>query len=151
MAVTARYVHTNLTARDARRLAMFYQDVFGCVPVVTGQVYSGEWVDRITGIAGAEIDVTHLRLPGDEPGPTLEIIQYNQPKEGQRPAANRPGWGHIAFAVEDVEAALQAVRAAGGSNVGEIISDDLPGRGRLTAVYATDPEGNVVEMQHWAK
>ena len=28
----ARYAHTNLIARDWRRLVDFYQTVFGCVP-----------------------------------------------------------------------------------------------------------------------
>jgi predicted enzyme related to lactoylglutathione lyase len=28
-----RYVHTNLIARDWRKLAAFYQLVFGCLPV----------------------------------------------------------------------------------------------------------------------
>jgi len=29
----ARYVHTNLVARDWRKLAAFYQDLFGCAPL----------------------------------------------------------------------------------------------------------------------
>lgn len=35
MVLHARYVHTNLTARDGAKLAAFYPTVFGCVPVVT--------------------------------------------------------------------------------------------------------------------
>ena len=33
MIAGARYVHTNLIARDWRRLAAFYESVLGCVPV----------------------------------------------------------------------------------------------------------------------
>jgi catechol 2,3-dioxygenase-like lactoylglutathione lyase family enzyme len=152
--IPARYVHTNLAARDAARLSAFYQDAFGCVPVVAGQVYSGAWVDALTGLAGAEINVTHLRLPGapgaEADGPTLEIIQYNQPREGQPPATSRPGWGHIAFAVEDVAAARAAVLRAGGAPVGEVVTASLPGRGTITVAYVADPEGNIVELQRWA-
>jgi len=40
--VPARYVHTNLIAWDWKRLAAFYQDVFGCVPVPPERDLSGE-------------------------------------------------------------------------------------------------------------
>ena len=32
MPIPCKYVHTNIVARDWRRLAVFYQDVFGCTP-----------------------------------------------------------------------------------------------------------------------
>jgi catechol 2,3-dioxygenase-like lactoylglutathione lyase family enzyme len=150
MTIHARYVHTNLIARDFQKLVDFYQNVFGCEPVVSDRTASGEWLDQLTGLCDAEIRITHLGLPGHDAGPTLEIIQYNQPGDAQPPAPNRPGFGHIAFAVTDVAAALQAVIAAGGGSVGEIASADLPGRGHLTAVYATDPEGNIIELQRWS-
>ncbi|MDY0041683.1 MAG: VOC family protein, partial [Desulforhabdus sp.] len=64
---------------------------------------------------------------------------------------NRPGFAHIAFAVEDVAAALDAVKAAGGGAIGEIASLEIPGAGIVTIVYATDPEGNIIELQTWSK
>ena len=41
MTITARYVHTNLIARDWRVLARFYQEVLGCVPVPPERDLSG--------------------------------------------------------------------------------------------------------------
>ncbi|MEE8389679.1 MAG: VOC family protein, partial [Anaerolineae bacterium] len=105
-----------------------------------------------TGIPGAKIQGVHLRLPGyDERGPTLEIFQYNNQQEPQETAINRPGFAHIAFAVDDVQAARDAVVAAGGRVVGEVVSVDVPGAGTVTFIYATDPEGNIVELQHWSR
>lgn len=151
MTMQARYAHTNLIARDWLRLVEFYQQVFGCIPVIAGRTLSGGWLDDLSGVPEAEIHVVHLRLPGHgEAGPTLEIIQYNRPLEAQPAAPNRPGFGHIAFAVEDVAAAHAAVVAAGGGSVGALVSADIPGRGSLTIVYATDPEGNIVELQRWS-
>ena len=147
----AKYVHTNLIAQNCRKIAAFYQQAFGCTIVVAESVLSGRWLDQVSGVPGAEIHLIHLRLPGcGDTGPTLEIIQYNRHERSQPTAANRPGFGHIAFAVEDVQVAQAAVMAAGGGNVGEIVSADLPGRGHLTVIYATDPEGNIIELQHWA-
>jgi predicted enzyme related to lactoylglutathione lyase len=97
----------------------------------------------------------HLRLPGyGEHGPTLEIFQYDEilgrGDHGSAPAANRAGLGHLAFAVEDVPAACQAVLAAGGGMLGEIVSVEVAGAGWITFAYATDPEGNLIELQRWS-
>jgi len=149
MIVHARFVHTNIVAQDWRRLAGFYQQVFGCTPVPPERNLSGQWLEDATGIPGAEIQGIHLRLPGyGDNGPTLEILQYNDQREKQETAPNRPGFAHIAFAVDDIEAARDAVIAAGGGIVGKLVSVDIPGAGRITFVYVTDPEGNILELQH---
>jgi predicted enzyme related to lactoylglutathione lyase len=145
-----RYVHTNLVAHDWRRLAAFYERVFGCVPVPPQRSMRGAWLDRGSGLDGAGLEGMHLRLPGSgDDGPTLEIYTYQPLAEGSPPAINRPGFGHIAFAVEDVAAALAEVVAAGGRALGEVTRTDVPGRGALTFVYAADPEGNGIELQRW--
>ena len=150
MAIHAKYVHTNLIAQDWRKLVEFYQQVFGCTPATPEENLSGQWLDAITAVPESEIRVIHLRMPGyGAEGPTLEVIRYKEQKQGQSTAANRPGFGHIAFAVDDVKAAQKAVTAAGGGRVGDIVSVDIPGRGRLTEVYVTDPEGNIIELHNW--
>lgn len=142
------YVHTNLVARDWRRLAAFYAEAFGCVPVPPERDLSGAWLDRATGIKGAHIRGVHLRLPGHgESGPTLEVFQYEPEEEASAPTANRPGFGHLAFAVEDVEATRRRVQALGGGALGEIVTVSIPNVGGLEFAYLTDPEGNIVEVQ----
>jgi predicted enzyme related to lactoylglutathione lyase len=152
MAISARYVHTNIVAHDWRRLADFYQSVFGCTPVPPERHLSGHWLESATAIPAAEIHGVHLRLPGfGDHGPTLEIFQYTPQEAGPKPVLNRPGLAHIAFAVDDVEAALAAVLAAGGTTVGERVTLDVPGAGHVAFVYVTDPEGNILELQRWSK
>jgi predicted enzyme related to lactoylglutathione lyase len=93
----------------------------------------------------------HLRLPGGGPnGPTLEIFQYEPSIEGPPTAANRPGFGHVAFAVPDVPGALEAFVANGGGTVGNVITTRTADGRSVTWVYATDPEGNIVELQAWS-
>lgn len=147
---SVRYVHTNLIAHDWKKLADFYERVFGCVPVPPARDLSEPWLEKSTAVEGAHLVGMHLRLPGyGENGPTLEIFSYKQSMEHLPPAANRPGFGHIAFAVDDVDAAVQAVLDAGGSRLGEIVVVEIPKAGPLTFVYVTDPEGNIVELQRW--
>ena len=37
----------------------------------------------------------------------------------------------------------------GGRDYGKLATIDIPGAGRLTLIYMTDPEGNIVELQRW--
>jgi predicted enzyme related to lactoylglutathione lyase len=151
MAINAKYVHTNLTARDWRKLVRFYGDVFGCVPKPPERDLSGAWLDDLTSLKRAHLSGMHLCLPGFEhEGPTLEIFSYDQMVEGSKPVVNEPGFGHLAFLVGDVDAALKAVLSAGGSTVGRVCSTEVKGVGSLRVVYARDPEGNILELQHWS-
>ena len=150
MTVHARYVHTNLIAQNWKKLARFYEQVFGCTPVPPQRALAGRWLEESTGVSDAEIEGIHLRLPGyDRDGPTLEVFSYNHAQERSSTATNRPGLAHIAFAVEDVDAAREAVVSAGGGVVGKTVEVEIAGAGTITFVYVTDPEGNVIELQRW--
>jgi predicted enzyme related to lactoylglutathione lyase len=149
--VRAKYVHTSLVAKDWKRLAAFYERVFGCTPKPPERDMSGEWLEAATGVPGARIRGVHLRLPGyGDEGPTLEIFQYSRPTDQQKTAVNRPGFAHIAFAVDDVAAAHDAVLAAGGGAAGALVSVEIPQAGQVTFAYVTDPEGNIIELQRWS-
>jgi len=151
MAIRAKYVHTNLIARDWKRLVRFYRDVFGCEPKGPERDLSAAWLDKVNSVPNAHLRGVHLRLPGyGDDGPTLEIFSYDQLIERDLPRANECGFAHIAFGVDDVDEALQAVIAAGGSSVGEIAAAEVKGVGLLRVVYARDPEGNIVELQKWS-
>ena len=148
----AKYVHTNLIAKDWRKLVKFYTDVFGCSLVPPERDYQGDALDAGTGLKGAHLTGAHLRLPGyDEHGPTLEIYNYNQLMTHLEPAVNRPGFGHIAFEVDDVHEARKAVEANGGGVIGEIVTLTTKTGSKVTWCYMTDPEGNIIELQSWLK
>ena len=152
MGIPAKYVHTNLIAEDWRELSKFYQQCFGCIPVPPERDFQGEQLEAGSGIPGAHLRGEHLRLPWyGEHGPTLEIFNYNLLESRGKTAVNRPGFGHIAFSVEDVTAAQKAVLQAGGKAVGEIVTLQVATGARVTWCYVTDPEGNVIELQAWAK
>jgi catechol 2,3-dioxygenase-like lactoylglutathione lyase family enzyme len=149
MTLQARYVHTNLIARDWRALAAFYQDVFGCVPVPPERDYKGAELDALTGFEGAHQRGVHLRLPGcGADGPTLEVFELTPDLETSK-AIQRRGFGHIAFEVPDVLEAQRAVLVAGGSRIGEVVTLTRADGWRVTVCYVTDPEGNALELQAW--
>jgi predicted enzyme related to lactoylglutathione lyase len=147
-----KYTHTNLIAKDWKRLSIFYQEVFGCVPIPPERDLSGEWLDKATKLSGSHLSGIHLRLPGcGDNGPTLELFQYGSMPEHPSVNPNTPGFSHIAFAVDDVPATARAVFSYGGSAIGELTVRDMPGVGLLTFQYVADPEGNIIEIQNWKK
>ena len=149
---TIRYAHTNLVANDWRKIADFYVRVFGCEPVSSERDNSGPSFDALTAIPGGRVRGQHLRLPGHgERGPTLEVFQFEPCESSERRRLNRPGLAHLAFEVDDVAAKREEVLAEGGSDLGQIVTIDIPGAGRLTLNYMHDPEGNIVELQRWLR
>lgn len=151
MHINARYVHTNLIACDWQALARFYQDILGCVPVPPERDFAGPDLEAGTGVPGAHLRGVHLRLPGyGDQGPTLEIFNYNLLADRAPAAVNRPGYGHIAFSVDEVASAREMVLAAGGKPIGQLVTLEVPGGSQVTWCYVTDPEGNVIELQSWS-
>ena len=147
----ARFGHVNVIGSDWRRLASFYTELFGCELVPPERDYRSADLDAATRIAGAHLTGAHLRLPGHgTAGPTLEIYQYDSVEPAPPARIDRAGWGHIAFQVSDVPAALDQVVVAGGGRFGDVVTLTTADRRHVTWCYATDPDGNVIELQAWS-
>lgn len=145
-----KFAHINIIANDWRKLAEFYQKVFGCKPVSAERKLSGNWIEEATAVINAKINGIHLCLPGYEKNlPTLEIFEYNHTESEQSKKINKPGFAHIAFSVNDVEQILKYVLNEGGKQVGKIVSKEISNAGKITFAYCTDPEGNILELQKW--
>ena len=148
MPINCRYLHTNLTVKDIDRMQSFYVGVFGCEPVRDIDHITGQWIEDITSVEHGEIKYVHLRFPGHgKTGPELELVQYLTPTKRYPITPDTYGFGHVSFGVDDVQRALDAIIEAGGGRIGKVVTVEVPRRGRLTEVYATDPEGNIIELQ----
>ncbi len=152
MSEKIKFVHTNIIAKDWRRLAQFYIDVFDCEPMYPERDLSGEWIEKITNIPNIAIKGIHLKLPGYTNGPTLEIFEYNKLSTLDKiPLINDPGFSHIAFHVNDIEEILQKLISNGGEPYGELIEKEYDEIGILKVMYTKDIEGNIIEIQNWRK
>ena len=147
-----RYAHTNIAARDWKRLADFYISVFGCKVKPPERNLSGDWLDRATGLNNARLSGVHLLLPGHgDNGPTLEIFTYEDMHETSVIMANHSGFTHIAFEVDDVDATLDTALKRGAELLGQVTQKEIEHVGILKFVYFRDPEGNIIEIQSWGK
>ncbi|MBP8639316.1 MAG: VOC family protein [Oscillospiraceae bacterium] len=146
-----RYTHTNIIAKDSAKLISFYKEVLGCRSIGETRDLRGEWLDKMTGVENAHIVGEHLCLPGyDDKHPTLEIFSYDEVLEDNNRGINRCGFAHLAFEVEDVADVLKRVLAAGGGELGELVNAEYADGRKAQFVYATDVEGNILELQSWS-
>lgn len=103
---------------------------------------AGPDVDRVVGLEDVRTDVAFVRTP-DADG-RLELIRFRSPPAaggGEHAPPNARGIRHITFAVDDIDAAVEGVRARGGELVGELVRYD-PYR----LCYLRGPEGIIVEL-----
>lgn len=142
MGVTG-FVHTGVVVEDLAPAVEF----FTTLGLQCGDPMSieGEWVDRIIAVPQARVEVVMVRLPDGTD--TLELVKFHAPSEdagvdgGQAPAS-RPGIRHLAYAVDDLHAVVETVRAAGWDLVGEIVDYE----GQYLLCYVRGPEGLIVEL-----
>ena len=74
----------------------------------------------------------------------LELIKYVNPPPRERPTSERSviGGSHLAFAVDDIQAAYKKLSAAGAKTLNAPVAV-APGR---TVCYLQDPDGNWLEL-----
>ena len=145
-----KFAHTNIITYDWHKLADFYIKVFECKPILPERDLRGAWLDKATNINNAHLTGIHLALPGYENNlPTLEIFQYDTIVEDSETLANRKGFGHVAFKVDNVQEVLTRLLENGGTQVGDVVETEILNAGHLTFVYAKDIDGNIIEIQNW--
>jgi len=146
----AQIDHVNLVVSDLEQMIVFYTTVLG-LRLTKRETISGEWIAAVVGLTDVHADVAYLDFPN---GPRIELIRYNRPAAA-RPSevdrANTPGIRHLAFRVDDIDAAAARIRAAGVklfSNVQAVPETQVTYAGgvRKRLVYFADPEGNLLEL-----
>jgi len=103
----------------------------------------GDWVDRVVGLEGVRVNVAMLEtLDGHG---RLELMKFDTPtaRGGDRHApANTLGIRRIAFAVDDIDAAVAGLQARGAELVGGVERNEDSYR----LCYVRGPEGIIVML-----
>jgi catechol 2,3-dioxygenase-like lactoylglutathione lyase family enzyme len=142
--------HVNLVVEDLEAMTAFYRDVLG-LAVTKRATISGEWIGAVVGLGDVEADVVYLDFPA---GPRIELLRYKRPQLGRPPNVdlpNAPGIRHLAFQVDDIDAAAARLSRAGVklfSDVKTVPDAQVTYAGgiRKRLVYFQDPEGNLLEL-----
>jgi catechol 2,3-dioxygenase-like lactoylglutathione lyase family enzyme len=136
-----RMDHVGIVVDDLAGATAFFVEL-GLEMQGQGSV-DGEWVDRVVGLEGIQVEYAMMEIP-DGHG-RLELIKFQSPSgpDGDRHApANTPGIRHLAFVVDDIDAVLARLRARGAELVGEVERyGDI-----FRLCYVRGPEGIIVEL-----
>ncbi len=136
-----RMEHVGIVVDDLAAATAFFVEL-GLTLQGEGPVEGG-WVDRVVGLEGVRAQVAMMETP-DGHG-RLELTTFHAPpgRGGDRHApANTPGIRHVAFAVDDIDAAVARLRARGAELVGEVVRYE----DNYRLCYVRGPEGIIVEL-----
>jgi len=130
--VVARLQHVGLIVSDLERSRRFYGQVLGLeeVPRPANFTFAGAW------FRFGETEI-HLLAEADTTG------RAGAPEPG--PSAAFGLVGHIALAVEDLEAAVARLE----ENAVPLIGGPMPRGDGVTQVFFRDPDGHVLELFEW--
>jgi catechol 2,3-dioxygenase-like lactoylglutathione lyase family enzyme len=141
--------HTGLTVSDLDRSIAFYRDVLG-LELVAQWDSSRPYLRTVVGFPDAELRIALLRIPSSRAGASghhLELLEYRTPRgvRGDSRTCN-PGNAHVAFMVQDLDAAY-ADLSARGVRFKSAPVQITHGRNRgAKAVYLLDPDDITLEL-----
>lgn len=138
--------HVTVAVRDVAAATAF----FGLLGfrVEKSVVISGPQFARYMGVDGIEADHITMVLPGVTPRTEIQLLHYRHPEPAPDPAIPnlcRVGFNHICFAVQDLDAEVARLTAAGVRLRNDVM--DFHGR---KLVFLTGPEGITVELAEWS-
>jgi len=135
--------HTSFTVSNLDRTLGFFCDVLG-FELLNRSSRDPEFIARVVAVPGADIEVAYVQAPGHR----IELIEYRGPAQRRR-LDSRPcdtGFAHVAFDVDDIDAAITASEAAGVHALGPVQDLDRgPNKGGRV-VYTRDADGITVEF-----
>jgi catechol 2,3-dioxygenase-like lactoylglutathione lyase family enzyme len=141
-----RFDHVTVVVRDLENAKGF----FGLLGFRedTSAVISGEMFARYMDVRGIEAEHVTLVLPGASPRLEVQLLRYRQPAAIPDPdiaKLEKVGFNHVCFAVDDLEAELARLVAAGIKLRNQVMI--FQGR---KLVFLEGPEGVTIELAEWA-
>ena len=135
--------HTGITVRDIDASLAFFVGVLGFKLQYRAR-RTGRFAEEVTGVPEAEIEIALLLVPGHR----IELLQYIAPCERRhfRPRACDLGSVHLAFDVDDLDAALAHIQAHRWAAVGAPQTIAGGARRGTRVVYVRDPDGTMLEL-----
>jgi catechol 2,3-dioxygenase-like lactoylglutathione lyase family enzyme len=140
-----RIDHINIVVNDLQSASDFFSRL-GFTVEHRGEL-EGEWISAIVNLEGVRASYVQLSLKGSTVN--LELIQYHHPESPGRGGTHLPneiGIRHIAFAVEDIEAMVAALKGEGIHFWGDV--QIYPETGKKL-VYFQGPDGIILELAEY--
>jgi len=139
-----RIDHLNIVVSDLEQAKAFFF-LLGFTEGLAAEL-DPEFLERLTGIAGAKGRFVTLHHPGSNV--TLELLRFDEDAgtDPQLGRADRIGLRHLAFAVTDIDVTVSGLHAAGVEFLSPIQIWQKTGK-RL--VYLYGPDGILLELAEY--
>ena len=135
--------HTSFTVSNLDRTVAFFRDALG-FDVTSKAPRDSALIERITGVKGANVMIAYVRGSGH----SLELIEYSGPNDRTAvyPKPCDVGFAHVAYDVDDIDAAIAAASFHDVKPIGPVTAiDQGPNQGSRVA-YLRDPDGITIEF-----
>lgn len=139
--------HVGFTVPDLDEAERFFVDVIGCEKIYSLGPYESDadWMERHLGV-DPRSRIVELRFFRCMNGPNFEIFEYETPEpQAAQPRNSDIGGHHLAFYVEDIEAAVEYLRQQGVDVMAEPWASSGPAAGQRW-VYFRAPWGMQLEL-----
>jgi len=136
-----RLTHVGIAVSDLERAVRFYRDLLGFRLEHELHV-EGEPTDTLLRLRGVNLDAVYLVRDGVR----IELLRFATPPAppGRTRTMHETGLTHLSFRVQDLDATLAALRAAGERVFDETIIR-IPQVG-AAACFVADPDGQLIEL-----
>ena len=135
--------HTSFTVSDLDRTVAFFTDALG-FELLSKAPWDPQAIENITGVKDGDVVIAYIQGPGHR----LELIEYIGPDDRGSvfPSPCDVGFAHVAYDVDDIDAAVAAAARHDVRVIKDIHTIDAgPNTGRRV-VYLRDPDGITVEF-----
>ena len=142
-----RIDHINISVTDIENTKRFFTEFLDFKVEKEGYL-EGNWMDRTVGLENVQAKYAKLVIPGTET--SIELIQYFRPEGGKDDLmnkANRIGFRHIAFEVEDIDSVYRKLKNAGVKLFSEIQTYNV--KKRLCYFYG--PDDIILELAEYSE
>ncbi len=136
-----RLTHVGICVTDLDRALGFYRDCLGFVEEHRLEI-AGPPVDTLLRLRDAHLRAIYLTRDGVR----VELLHFATPPAPPRRerVMNEPGLTHLSFRVQDLDAVLDGLRAAGERIVEETVIR-FP-EFESAAAFVLDPDGQLIEL-----
>jgi len=137
--------HINIVVQDLDKVADFFVANFGFTAGEPVRL-DGKWVEKLTGFPNAAARYVPLIPPEGSSSTKFELLKYIIPPSPTMvtpPALNIPGYRHIGFEVDDIDARAKDLAGQGWNFFSEIV--EVPEM-NLKTVYFAGPEAIILQM-----
>ncbi len=144
--------HIGFTVPNLQEAVDFFVDVIGCEPFYDLGPFSsdGDWMQTHLNVHPRAV-MKRLKFLRCKSGTNFEIFEYQAPDQNrQQPKNSDVGGHHLAFYVDDMEAALAHLKAKGVRILGEPTRSKNASAGQ-TWVYFLSPWGMQLELVSYPK